>query len=320
MADPARLNCPECDAVHVVARRGEDVGSVRATCTRCTRSWAIPTSELPEEASLRCFKHDGRRAKWFCDRCSNGLCSECIPPRRIQSVETRLSPCCDAHGIPLAPTFRVDPPWRRPLDLLRFPLHRRGLPIFAIVVIGLQLPVINWLILLLLFGYLAHVLVTSAKGGTHLPEFPEFTNAWESVFFPMGRLLLTGWWAFAPLWFYAKWQGHNLSDPAIWLLWILGFLLTPMIVTLGALATSVLPAINPVNILRFIGAAGSVYLFTAGTLFVLWAAYLPLREYLITTTLGAWLLPVASLYVWFLSFHLLGRMAYVTQDRVDWGV
>jgi len=106
----------------------------------------------------------------------------------------------------------------------------------------------------------------------------------------------------------------------IWLLWIPGILFTPMIVTLGALATSVFAAINPFNIVRFIAAAGREYLFTVGALFVLWAAYVPLWTFLGTSTPGSWISPATSLYVLFLSFHLLGRMAWVTQDRLDWGV
>jgi hypothetical protein len=306
--------------MQVVAAPHDASGSFYARCARCDRLWPVPSAALTAAAALRCRDHPGRRARWFCDRCGQGFCAACIPAERIRGVMTRLSPCCRAHGIPLATVFEIEPIWKRPAAVLRYPFHRKTWPVYAAILIGLHIPVINWLIMLLLAGYLAHVLVTSARGQTYLPEFPDFVSAWDAVFFPIGRLLVSGWWAFAPLWLYARWHGYEGSDPVVWLLWIFGAALTPMIVMLGALSRSVFAALNPVNVFRFIAAIGRDYAVALALLVFLWAIYLPVRPFLDMAYLGSWIRPAADLYALFLTFHILGRTAYVTRDRADWGV
>jgi hypothetical protein len=216
--------------------------------------------------------------------------------------------------------FEIEPLWTRPLALLRYPLHRKGWPVYAAALIGLHIPVISWMVVLLLASYLSHVLVTSAAGRTHLPEFPDFVSAWDSVFFPTARLFVTGWWAFLPLWLYARQQGHAWTDPVVPLLWMFAVLLTPMIVMLGALSQSVLQAVNPVNVLRFIRATGVDYYAAVALLVILWALYLSVRSFFIQGPFASWIEPAADLYALALSFHILGRTAYLTRGRVGWGV
>jgi hypothetical protein len=312
--------CPECETVQVVVAPGEATGRFHARCVRCDRVWPVPAQTLPPGASLRCREHPGRRARWFCSECGRGYCAECVAPQRIQWVELHASPCCKVRCIPVAVVFEVEPLWRRPADLFRYPFHRKTWPVFVAILVGLHIPVISWLVVLLLAGYLSHVLSTSARGQTHLPEFPDFVSAWESVFFPTARLLLCGWWAFAPLWLYARWQGYSTSDPVVWPLWIFGLLITPMLVMLCALAPTVFAAINPVNVARMIKAMGKDYALLIGYLAVLWAAYLLVRPFLDVGCLGSVVHAAADLYVLIVTFHILGRTAYITSDRVDWGV
>jgi hypothetical protein len=316
----SHVACPECETVQIVAAPAGEAGRLHARCVRCRRVWPVPAISLPTAASMRCREHRGRSAKWFCERCKQGFCAACIPPRRVQWVELHTSPCCNARCVPLAEVFGIGPLWTRPAAVLRYPFHRKTWPVYVAILVGLHIPVINWLVMLLLAGYLAHVLVTSARGGTYLPEFPDFVSAWDSVFFPIGRLLICGWWAFAPLWLYARWQGHAWSDPVVWLLWAFALLLTPMVLMLGALAPSVFSALNPVNVVRFVAATGKDYAVAVASVLILWAVYLAVRPYLDVAYLGSWIQPGADLYVLFLSFHILGRTAYLTRDRAEWSV
>jgi hypothetical protein len=93
-----------------------------------------------------------------------------------------------------------------------------------------------------------------------------------------------------------------------------------MLVMLCALAPTVFAAINPVNVARMIKAMGKDYALLIGYLAVLWAAYLLVRPFLDVGCLGSVVHAAADLYVLIVTFHILGRTAYITSDRVDWGV
>jgi hypothetical protein len=317
---PELTRCSECDTLHVVAAADAATGRLFARCVHCEREWPVEPGDLPRAAALRCRDHPGRPATSLCERCRDGFCAACIPLQRLQGVEMRLSPCCRAVGIPRVTAFVVEPPWKQPLELLSYPLQRKGWGVFLAILIALQIPVISLLFVLLLSGYLARVLIASASGQRHLPEFPEFVSAWDAVFFPTARLLASGWLAFLPLWLYLKRHDHEWSDPVVPALWLLGLLFTPMIVMHATLAQSMMEALNPARALRFIVAMGTDYLATVGMLVLVWAIYLPVRPDLRDSWLGGWADAAVDLYVLFLSFHILGRAAYATRDRVDWGV
>lgn len=95
---------------------------------------------------------------------------------------------------------------------------QKGLAIFAILLVGLSLPLVSWVLGLLLAGYLAYVLRTSAEGGKHLPDFPEFRDVWDGIVLPLLLLGFSLAVALTPAILYSRYAGWDFSDPVAWVL------------------------------------------------------------------------------------------------------
>jgi hypothetical protein len=211
-------------------------------------------------------------------------------------------------------TFHEDP-----VSLFLYPLRLKGLVIFGFVFAGLMLPLLNLLTYLLLAGYLVHVLTTSANGGMHLPDFPEFKNIWHGLLVPCGLLAFTFALSNAPLILYVRLAGQDASSPLVWLLTGVAVVVFPIIAMTTVITRSVVDALNFFNLLRIVRAIGVTYrllvVYLAGILAVQYAVTSILDKYELLILLDLFI----QVYTWFVVAHLLGRAIHETRGQVEWG-
>ena len=286
-------------------------------CSQCGKVWREPGAGEGRRSPIRCAVHPGRNATWACEACLRPACAGCTTVRTIGSETVRFSDCCNGSAIPVAPVHRSDPIGSGPLELLLYPLRLKGLAIFAILLVGLFLPLISWVLFLLLAGYLIRILVTSAEGGKHLPDLPEFQDVWDGVALP---LLLIGFnlaVALSPLILYSRHAGWDLADPLVWLLCGWAVCVFPIVTMVTTVTRSIFPALNPVNLFRIVKAIPQTYWFVVLYLGLLAIAVGFLRPFLAEGPLPIFRLGV-DLYVLFVTAHLLGRAIHETEGKVEW--
>ena len=307
--------CPQCGKTYVVPR----FGGFTFECSKCRKLWKepVPGEELPDRPEFRCSGHPGRSATWACDACLRPACAACTTARTVGQSQVRFSNCCNEAVLPAAPVHRSEPIRSNLLEVLLYPLRPKGLAIFAILLVGLSLPLVSWVLMLLLTGYLAWILRTSAEGGKYLPDLPEFRDVWDGIGLPLLLLGFSLAVALTPLILYVRYREWDPADPVAWILccWAVGVL--PIVAMVTAVTRSIFPALNPVNLIRIVGAIPYTY-----TVLVLYVALLVLAVGLLRPFLTAGPLAilrlVADLYVLFVIAHLLGRAIHETHGKVEW--
>ena len=148
-------------------------------------------------------------------------------------------------------------------------------------------------------GYLAYVLRTSAEGGKHLSDFPEFRDVWDEIVLPLLLLGFSLAVALTPAILYSRYAGWDFSDPVAWVLcgWAVGVF--PIVAMVTTVTRSIFPALNPVTYLLVVLYVG-VLVLAGGAL--------------------EFLRLLVDLYFLFLTAHLLGRAIHETGGKVDWSV
>lgn len=80
-------------------------------------------------------------------------------------------------------------------------------------------PIFGWIAVWLLCGYLCAIyfqmIQSSAVGGKEAPEFPDTSNIFEDIIWPMLQILVVGLVSFGPLIAYAIWAGEDHAHPVI---------------------------------------------------------------------------------------------------------
>ncbi len=204
-----------------------------------------------------------------------------------------------------------------PLEVLLYPLRPKGLAIFAILLVGLSLPLVSWVLMLLLAGYLAWILRTSAEGGKHLPDLPEFRDVWDGIGLPLILLGFSLAVALTPLILYVRYREWDPADPVVWVLCAWAVCVFPIVAMVTTVTRSIFPALNPVNLIRIVRAIPQTYLVLVLYLALLVIAVGLLRPFLTTGPLAILRL-AADLYVLFVIAHLLGRAIHETHEKVEW--
>jgi hypothetical protein len=216
--------------------------------------------------------------------------------------------------------YRPEPFWTRPGGILLYPVHPRGLLILAVIGVLWFIPFLSWILMLLFAGFLIRVLVTSAEGSNHLPEFPEFKDVWQAIVVPLFLMAISFAVAFLPLILYAGYRDWDLSGAAVWPLGIYGLLVFPVMAMTTAVTGRAVPALDPVNLFRIVRAIRKTYAALVVWLAVIVSADLLVRPHLDGPTPLLIVRLVLDLYALFLVFHLLGRAIHQTRAEVDWNV
>ena len=185
--------------------------------------------------------------------------------------------------------------------------------------------IFGFLVAIFIGGYLAAYIIkiinSSAVGEAKLPEWPDFTNFWDSIINTYLLVVATNVVAFAPALIYFVimfWQGMQSFIP-FYLLLLLGLLYIPMGLLAVALCNSV-KALNPRLVIPSIFRVFREYFIVCVALVLL----LGLRTLIVTflvspiPIIGSIVDVFVSLYFLILEARIIGLMYLCTEDKLGW--
>jgi|SRR5688572_11733753 len=164
-------------------------------------------------AASPCRKHPEKVAWWRCDECGTVHCDECLKVHVPGRIRTESCPACKGYlrkaHVPTADDVPTGFPGML-RDAVAYPLRGHGLVL--IILGGVFLAFIDlissgsshlsrpWKIraglILAVFGagylaaYMLHIVEASANGKRKLPDWPEFSNFWDSICIPFFQVLV----------------------------------------------------------------------------------------------------------------------------------
>jgi hypothetical protein len=160
----------------------------------------------PPNSTAACRKHPEKVAWWRCDECGKVHCDECLKVQVPGRIRTESCPACKGYLRKAHVPSPDDVPTGFPgmlQDAAAYPLRGHGLVLIFLGGLFLAFIVLlsrSWKIRIGLFfavfgaGYLAaymlHIVEASANGKRKLPEWPEFSNFWDSICIPFFQVLL----------------------------------------------------------------------------------------------------------------------------------
>lgn len=165
---------------------------------------SVATAAPPRTAPA-CQRHHDRPAQWKCDSCQRLHCDECLKAHVPGRVHMDTCPECRGYCRSLRSQLADDAPRSFPAmleDAAVYPLRGHG--VVLIILGGLFLAILELLsrswrmrsgIFFAVFGagylaaYMFHIVEASANGKRKLPEWPEFSNFWDSICIPFFQML-----------------------------------------------------------------------------------------------------------------------------------
>ncbi len=291
---------------------------------------------------ILCTTHPSSPAGWRCTVCGRDLCPDCTGFRVAGQGRVELCMPCGS----LAHRLRAHRSEHAPLSTtllssLRWPSSREGLiSLAAVSVIVHLLQLSGGLGGLIGFGvmlaYLFQIVRHTAAGHDDVPAPEDFHNIFDDVIGPSFRALLASMWFLAPpmIWIYEN--AHSLRDvlafdeivpitPLPVALMLLGALLYPMSIIIGALRGPMYAMLNPIAVIGGALRLGSDYwrcslfclacsfgggLVSAGCDALFDRVPIPFSGFL-----GA----AISLYLPFVSFRALGLLVRARGDELGYG-
>lgn len=172
-----------------------------------------------------CAIHADRAAEFRCDGCGRALCAECV------ETGHRLFICrhCRERALPLAAGVsaathqyarqrRLDRPYGF-ADALAYPFRGMGrwlVPVWVATLavadlIGPLGLIPRVFVFLLLPGLLFSIARTTAEGDDELPDWPDYTGAFERLA-EIGQMAVIGAATLFPAWIYARLTDTSLLD------------------------------------------------------------------------------------------------------------
>jgi hypothetical protein len=160
----------------------------------------------PPKTAPACQRHHDRPAQWKCDSCQRLHCDECLKAEVPGRIQKDSCPECRGYCRSLRSKVAKDAPRSFPAmvqDAFAYPLRGHGSVI--LILGGLFLALIDILsrswrmrsgIFFAVFGagylaaYMFHIVEASAMGKRKLPEWPEFSNFWDSICIPFFQMAL----------------------------------------------------------------------------------------------------------------------------------
>ncbi len=161
-------------------------------------------------------------------------------------------------------------------DIFTYPVRGGGkyiLVIGAILTIASHLmsiaPLVGGIAGLILFAYFCatffKMIESSATGGKEAPEYPDISNLFEDVIWPMLQLVIIGLISFGPMMIYQYYAGKGAQVPIVAALEIFGTVYSPMAV-LAVVVLGRMSAASPHIVIPSIFRAGWYYLLAVGLL------------------------------------------------------
>jgi hypothetical protein len=290
-----------------------------------------------------CVAHPGRKAEYFCKTCSQTLCRTCVATPA--PGKSPAGPSCARCGQPVDPLEeKVRPFWEDIVGLLQYPVKNWGwmtlLIMGALYWMGTRF-LLGAIFLLICYVYLLQIIRTSANGRNELPSWGELSDLWEILArgFKVILVTLITW---SPLIVFnlflmrSAYQsmayGRGPVSPRAVLasgllfilvnaiLLILMFIYYPMALAIVGVCDTIKAALNPVSVFRYIAAIKKDYAVVLVFWIVLEMIFFGTAAfYSFLPILGGMILALVRAYVFFIEFHILGWMAYQTEDRLNWG-
>lgn len=290
---------------------------------------AQPTRAHGAATLIRCTNHPSIDADFACGRCAAYWCPSCVRVREVQNTRFHVCPKCGEAVDDVDKPRNITPFWMDLGRILVFPFHPKGWLNFVIFVVwsimaevaGVFSGLSSLILWLPLLGYLLHLIRESARGADHPVDFPDFGDFFSGMVVPGIQYFLVTLVAFLPAvgWVILTW-GKPPQIMGIGLLAgvVLGFMYYPMVLGILAVWNGLTPAINPVLVARLIGQIKTEY---AIFLLVWYGAWIP--AFVVIGISGAFPFgfvvgSAVMSYVYFVTFHTLGRMLYQCEDKLGW--
>ena len=318
---------------------------------------AAVSSKNPEE--IFCLNHTSDRAEWTCVGCDRPWCDDCVDRRVYGGAKVVMCPKCGDRCLPIERKSDVPKFWHQIPDLFQYPLRKHG-PIM--IILGMLLIYLGQLVALmtlgfglfmaialfgLVFAYMLRIVYKSSRVNDKgfMPDFPDVTdNFSREMVLPFFQVLFAFILYFiVPIlvsyYFILKYGTffvtfvnnrpvfHSVRATIVSMLFsIIGFYLFPMVMSIIAVHRTVLPAFNPIIIIRLIKRVPGPY-----TLMLIFdvviiigfsfAVYL-VRLLLFKIGFSLFIIEIfngfASFYLFAVLARLLGLFVRQAEDDLDW--
>ena len=311
--------CPDCEKIHALPVTSSRDACVLAECTHCGRLWPPEqTPSAPEQTAVRCKQHPGRPARWACESCDATLCDECSREIRTSTHVARLSPCCRASCLPVAPLRAIRPFWREPAAVLRYAVRGESLFVLVFLWFGGYVPILSWFVPVLLVVYGFHILRSSSRDPYRSPGFPDPEDAVTGLIYPFARFLGAALVAWAPLLLYRRFAGEEPASTIVIALSILGLVSFPAIVLPAATGASLTQTLDPARLRQTVLAMGRDYVATLAILVLVVVIWIVTGKLVARGDQFVIVTEPARIYAVLTAFHVLGRAILQTRDRIEW--
>ncbi|HEY7817310.1 MAG TPA: FYVE zinc finger domain-containing protein, partial [Vicinamibacteria bacterium] len=267
----------------------------------------------------RCANHADLMPAATCRRCGRSYCSQCAD--NLLRIQPRLCPACNGPCGEPDPRLREDPPWRRPSEILRFPVDQSSW------VVTLLLGGLLWIagssfvflpLQLLALPVLVDAVLRSSKGArnwavlSRLSEIEGGSLLRKTIPIAILSIVLALPFLVIPL-VVGTWIGVLLQFPIL----LFVFFYYPMAVALLLVSDDGERAIHPRTVLLAIWALRDEY-------FLYLALFIAVAVGIVGVVLVLSFVPfvyrilhsIAVAYGWVLQAHILGFFIYMNRERL----
>lgn len=245
----------------------------------------IAATSSKHQDEIYCLNHTNDIADWVCVGCDRPWCKDCVEERIYGGAKVIMCPKCGDRCLPIERKGKVTPFWHQIPDIFQYPLRKHGpimivlgtlliylSQIIAVMTLGFGL-IIAIALLGLVFAYLLRIVYKSSRLEDKglMPDFPDVTNNFSrEMILPFFQVLMAYILYFiVPIlisyWFIAKYNTYfieivnrrpvvhlNRASVVVAIFSLIGLYLFPMVVSIIAVHKTVVPAFNPILIIRLI--------------------------------------------------------------------
>jgi predicted Zn finger-like uncharacterized protein len=286
---------------------------LKQICQACKSSYYFDDSRIPDEG-----------LSYKCPRCGNSVIFQKIFSRKDAVMDESVRDTYPRKSfLELLPGVFTSPLRGNGMILLI-----AGTLVFGIIDFFQRyniIPFVGIIVALFISGYLCAFLMRiinhSADGEEEIPDFPDFTDWWDSVFTP--SWLMSGPIIFCCIpvlaYLFLARPSHPFTDPIILLLSGAGLFYLPM----GIIAVSMtqsLSSLNPVFILPAIIKVIDHYIiaFAVVAIIVIFNPIANRHVFASIPIIGDFLNAFVNLYLIIIEGRILGLIYYVNRDRLNW--
>lgn len=282
-----------------------------------------------------CVNHPNVAAVAVCKKCGVKACNECTKKQKVGRKIMHFCPSCGGSCTDLGEVAKVAAIeatrtktfGQAVLRSFSYPFKGNGIIILlcGTIFFGLidffHLGLLSWSLRVLLWGYLfafmQRIVVTSAQGEDHPPEFPEVSDYHQDVVIPFRQLMLTLFVSLLPSILAFMFLGPLPGQFAL----LLGALYFPMAL-LGVAMSDSFGALNPVFVMSSVVKSFGQYLaacFVFSALMVMYYQFEFENEIQI---------PIVGFFVfWFIflvflmiGMRILGMFYFLNKRKLGWGL